>query len=68
MKVAYLGPENTFSGQAARAFAQSMEAPELIALPSLEAVARSVALQESDFGVIRNCPWETRKAHRGKHG
>lgn len=52
-KISYLGPKNTYTGQATRMLAERIgEETELIDLVSLEAVARSVALHEADMGVM----------------
>ena len=52
-KISYLGPKNTYTGQATRTLAERIkEDTELVDSVSLEAVARSVALQEADMGVM----------------
>lgn len=52
-KISYLGPKNTYTGQATRMLAERIgEETELVDLVSLEAVARSVALHEVDMGVM----------------
>jgi len=52
-KISYLGPKNTYSEQATRMLAQRMKTEtELIGLPSLEAVAKSVSLKDADMGVM----------------
>ena len=52
-KISYLGPKNTYTGQATRMLAERIEEEtELVDLVSLEAVARSVALHEADMGVM----------------
>jgi len=53
MKISYLGPENTFTEQATKMFAERIrEETELVDLVSPEAVARSVASNEVDMGVM----------------
>lgn len=52
-KISYLGPKNTYTGQATRMLAERIEEEtEFVDLMSLEAVAKSVALHEADMGVM----------------
>ncbi len=52
-KIAYLGPENTYTEKAAKELAgKIVEGTELVGMVSIEVVAKSVALQEVDFGVM----------------
>lgn len=52
-KMSYLGPKNTYTGQATKMLAEKNdEETKLVDLVSLEAVARSVALREVDMGVM----------------
>ncbi|MEM5798267.1 MAG: prephenate dehydratase domain-containing protein [Candidatus Aenigmatarchaeota archaeon] len=52
-KIGYLGPENTYTGQATKMLAEKIkEETELVEMVSLQAVATSVASCEVDMGVM----------------
>lgn len=52
-KISYLGPKNTYTGQATKMLAQKVgEETELVDLVSIQAVANSVASQKVDMGVM----------------
>ncbi len=52
MKIAYLGPKGTFTEDAAKMAAKKFSGAELIDEKSIEAVARSVAEEEAERGVM----------------